>query len=442
MIQNINKSCLGTGLIFGIWDVNMLCIAYEYRFNNTLINPPTQLLEPTSPMILSASIPFSLLQLEELPTVSYVETKKQRPSRHMLHALIHAYSLNNKVGIDKYESDIERLVPSLKKGSSRLMSTVRNWAFIYYALQARCSNRMISAMLFDLSGSQWRSLRARFLKHIDEYEYSELSNPCWDEISDRIWKCCTSSNFKCSEVTGCFDFLDSTLKLRGSKKFNTNELINLIKLWNTNLSSRSQRPDSYFKGDFSQFLKIYSKDLMGKHFSLTHKVIRKDGTARTIVEPNIYGQKIPANVVNKDSVYFFMGFAACLAVLCMKKYDLSEKSAALVSLYTLKHSPFFNYQPGKTSKQSSLWPQFINNNHLVAIISKVQSFLNYLKQSAHHDGPFDYCAWALKGFPDKWSEKYLNQIPSTEKNSELIKNFCGSFNKKHLKNTSHNPHRH
>ncbi len=104
MIQNINKSCLGTGLIFGIWDVNMLCIAYEYRFDNTLINPPTQLFEPTSPMILSASIPFSLLQLKELPTVSYVETKKQRPSRHMLHALIHAYSLNDKVCIDKYRA--------------------------------------------------------------------------------------------------------------------------------------------------------------------------------------------------------------------------------------------------------------------------------------------------------------------------------------------------
>lgn len=442
MIQNIHKSCFDTGLIFGIWTVNTLSIEYEYRFNDKLSNPPTRLFNPTSPMILSASIPFSSLQLEELPTVSYVETKKQRPSRHMLHALIQAYSLKDKVRIDQYESDIERLVPSLKKGSSRLMLTVRNWAFIYYALQARCSNRMISAMFFDLSGSQWRSLQARFLKNIDESDSSDLSNPCWNEISDRIWKCCTSSNFKCSEITGFIDFLVSTLKLRGSKEFNTNELINLIKLWNTDSSSRSQRPDSNFKGDFGQFLKIYSKGLMGHHFSVTHKVTKKDGTSRTVVEPNIYGQKIPANVVNKDSVYFFMGFAACLAVLCMKKYDLSEKNAALVSLYTLKHSPFFNYRPGQTSKQSSLWPQFIKDKRMVAIVSKVKSFLSYMKQSARHDGPFDYSAWALKGFPVNWSESGLNRIPSTEKNSELIKNFSGSFNQKHLKNTSHNPHRH
>lgn len=442
MIQSIHKSCFDTGLIFGIWTVNTLSIEYEYRFNASLTNPPTQLFNPTSPMILSASIPFSSLQLEELPTVCYVETKKQRPSRHMLRALIHAYSLKDNVCIDKYESDIERLVPSLKKGSSRLMATVRNWAFLYYALQARCSDRMISAMFFDLSGSQWRSLQARFLKNIEESEYSDLSNPCWNEISDRIWKCCTSSNFKCSEVAGFIDFLDSTLKLRGTKKFNTNELIDLIKLWNTALSSKSQRPDSNFKGNFSQFLKIYSKGLMGEHFSVTHKVIRKDGTSHTVVEPNIYGQKIPANVVNKESVYFFMGFAACLSVLCMNKYDLSEKHAALVSLYTLKHSPFFNYRPGQTSKQSSLWPQFIKDTHLAAIVSKVKSFLNYLKQSARHDGPFDYSAWALEGFPEEWSEKSLNRIPSTEKNSELIKNFCGSFNQKHLKHTTHNPHRH
>lgn len=442
MIQNINKSCFDTGLIFGIWTVNTLSIEYEYRFNPSLINPPTQLFNPTSPMILSASIPFSSLQLEELPTVSYVDTKKERPSRHMLHALIHAYSLNDKISIDKYESDIERLVPSLKKGSPRLMRTVRNWAFIYYALQARCTNRMICAMFFDLSASQWRALQARFLKNVDKSECSDLSNPCWNEISDRIWKCCTSSNFKCSEVAGFIDFLSSTLKLRGSKKFSTNELINLIKLWNTDLSSRSQRPDSNFKGDFSQFLKIYSKGLMGKHFCVTHKVIKKDGTSRTIVEPNIYGQKIPANVVNKDSVYFFMGVASCLTVLCMKKYDLSEKNAALVSFYTLKHSPFFNYRPGQTYKQSSRWPQFIKDKHLVAIISKVKPFLNYMKQSVRHDGPFDYSAWALEGFPDTWSEKSLNRIPSTEKNSELIKNFCVSFNQKHLKDTSHNPHRH
>lgn len=410
----IHKDCLQNGFKSGIYEINSLVVEYVRRYDfrlSGLQNLPSGFNE-----LCSAFLPYPVLRLGKFPRKLVIPSRRDVPSVEELLTLVKAYERHDVESYLKLEAALSKKTGI--KNAQNLMKAVMIWLLIYSVIKNLNDGRCFTALSYEFSGGNWRSITQRYLKDNPLNSHHRLNHSELQTISENVWRTAARPVMPFIMNPGFVPYLTSLLPFVGKESFAGAAALAFLEL------DKTQR-DANFKididlaGRLKSFCDGYAKGkgVLGR---INRTGSHPGKTSKRYLSECAYGKVMPASIPHKSALYFFVDGAVLEALHIQETFKLSENVCAIFCLFCFQHLPLFNLHTDfRYTKQTKLWPKFSRAGKEASFTVASLSFVHFIKQALRHHGPINYEAWAKAGFPKDLSsfnslDSFKNEVLGQE----------------------------